>query len=154
MVVVVVLNYHNTIEACYWWDECIDDGLRMTWSSCRWGKVGWGEGTLKRKGNCYPPEKEHHNTHWIPVCVEPEEGFCFVCHKSNLVSRVLTNTGVAVIRLANKYPCPFHLPTHTPSKILSSHPIQSFNAHNQSQSTHIYNNLQNSHYHLLIQTFQ
>lgn len=39
--------------------------------------------------------------------VEPEGDFVFVCQKSNLVSRALTKNGVAVIRLANKYPCRF-----------------------------------------------
>lgn len=59
------------------------------------------------------PEKGHHHKS-IPVYVEPQGGrFCFVCQKSNPISRVHTKTGVAVIRLANKYPCPFLLATLT-----------------------------------------
>lgn len=35
--------------------------------------------------------------------------FVFVCQKSNPISRENTKPGVTVIRLANKYPCPFLL---------------------------------------------
>lgn len=72
------------------------------------GQGGGGRGPLrKREPNSNPWKKQSIN---ICLCVWNHKGdFVFVCQKSNPISRENTKLGVTVIRLANKYHCPFLL---------------------------------------------
>lgn len=61
-------------------------------------QIGDGRGPLKGT-KFQSPEKDHHNQ---------KTDFVFsVRNQISFLESMHTNTGVAVIRLANKYPCPF-----------------------------------------------
>lgn len=69
-----------------------------------------GQGGVFKRTKFQSSEKKS-NSITIPVYVEPQGRFCVFCLSGtkSSSSSVHTKTGVTIIRLANKHPCPFLL---------------------------------------------